>query len=566
MRRFSVLFSALATLILGLVGGAYLATHHSEPIAAFYNKVAKKTGRLLGMEAEKENTVGYIESTFLRFATKLYRLPDTNWKKGGGLTVMGDTLLLIIQDGRIYRFEDGKGLIQTGIEVPDNGFADYVDLVKQPEFSNQVHKPDSMRYNDILYVDSDASGFRGLIISYTFFDREKRCHGSRLAKLPFDGIPDLKSFAAAAADWDVFFETTPCLPFRLQGTALEGIQAGGRMALHPDGRLIFASGDYAHDGIETPDIGLMDPAVLYGKVISIVIPTGEFRVLSVGHRNLQGVTVDTKGEIWTVEHGVRGGDELNHIREGLNYGWPKESLGTLYTGQPLPFDGPPGRHDTYTRPAFAWLPSAATSALTTIDNFDPTWDGDLLAGALSSPEYGQSLYHIRTDGDSVVFVERIELERRVRYVTQFGKRIALWLDLTDLMILTPVEREDPLGRAIDALAEAYDADVVASTKGLLQACSECHSFMPAQSAAGPTLNGVVGRKVAGTAFEGYSEALSNAGGTWEEDRLKAFVSDPQSIAPGTPMPAIPVQDPRVLDALVFTLRHADTSADEHLKY
>lgn len=201
-----------------------------------------------------------------------------------------------------------------------------------------------------------------------------------------------------------------------------------------------------------------------------------------------------------------------------------------------------------------------------IENFDPTWDGDLLAGSLSSSEYGQSLYRIRTDENSVVFVERIELGRRIRYVTQFGERLALWLDPTDLLILTQVDREDPLAVAVAALDGKYDEDVISATKDMLQTCNECHSFFPGRHRAGPSLDGVVGRKVANTTFDGYSDALIRVGDVWTADRLKSFLSDPDGFAPNTLMPSLGSMNERTLDALVFALTQMDTSQDEHMKY
>ena len=66
------------------------------------------------------------------------------------------------------------------------------------------------------------------------------------------------------------------------------------------------------------------------KVIAIDLATDESRIASIGHRNSQGIAVDSLGRVWSVEHGPKGGDELNLIEEGQNYGWPIETAGLQY--------------------------------------------------------------------------------------------------------------------------------------------------------------------------------------------------------------------------------------------
>ncbi|HKK30681.1 MAG TPA: PQQ-dependent sugar dehydrogenase [Alphaproteobacteria bacterium] len=556
--------------LIGLIGASgfgygYVSGERNGSFAdRWVTRISRNIDELRGVPTPEQRAVARIESTFIRFRGTIYGLPDSHYTGGGGLTVWNANLLLVDKEGTIWRFEDGEGLRQTRIVTPEHGDDAYAEIARTPPYDQLRHKPHQLRYNDILFVDMPE--FRGLLISYNFFDADRICYGNRIAKLSIPAsITRPQDVESTAADWEILFDSQPCLPFRPSGTALEGIQAGGRMDLHPDGRIIYSNGDFALDGLTAPDIGLMDPNSVYGKVLAIDIETGEPTVLASGHRNIGGVAIDRNGEIWTVEHGVRGGDELNHIKPGENHGWPRESMGTLYSGQPFPTDGVVGRHDRYDRPAFAWLPSAAPASLDAIDDFHPAWDGGLLVGALSSPLYGQSLYHVRTEGETVVFVERIRIGRRVRYVQQWGDRIALWLDPTDLLILEQEERLDPLGSALARLNESH-ADVANEAVATLRACNECHSFEQHVHMAGPSLNGVIGRNVAGTGFTGYSEALRAVGGAWTADRLKAYLLDPESFAPGTVMPSMGLTEGAELDALVSALADMDTVNDEHLKY
>ncbi|MEL7114010.1 MAG: PQQ-dependent sugar dehydrogenase [Pseudomonadota bacterium] len=564
MLRFFLVLIVLGAVSLGAFGYGYVAAGAERgTIQTYVTKITRKVAELRGLPTPEQAAVARIESTFIRFSGTLYELPNSHFNSGGGLTVWDDTLLLVDREGTVWRFEDGRGLRPTSIGTPEHGDEAYAALSQRAPYNQQAHKPHQLRYNDILFVDIPA--FRGLVVSYNFFDEDNVCYGNRVATLAVadDGVGPAE-LEASEADWQIVFSSEPCLSFRPSGTAMEAIQAGGRMALHPDGRLIYGSGDFAYDGFGAPDIGLMDPEIEYGKILSIDLVTGDHAILASGHRNVQGVTVDRDGAIWTIEHGVRGGDELNHIKVGENHGWPLESMGTLYSGQPFPTDGIVGRHDEFDRPAFAWLPSAGTSALTAIDNFHPAWDGGLLVGALSSALYGQSLYHVRTDGETVVFVERIRLERRVRYVEQFGQRLAVWLDPTSLLILEQQDRPDPLATALARLNEAHP-DMADEVVAALESCNQCHSFEEQVHLAGPSLNGVVGREIAGTGFIGYSEALLAVGGDWNREALKSYLSDPQAFAPGTSMAAAGLDAPQ-LEALIAALEAMDTVNVEHLRY
>ena len=91
---------------------------------------------------------------------------------------------------------------------------------------------------------------------------------------------------------------------------------------------------------------------------------------------MQGVAFDAKGQLWTVEHGLRGGDELNLIEEGKDYGWPQERLGTLYNRLPISNTLSYGRHDRFEPPVYSdWMRAQETS-----------WTAERLTAFLEAPE------------------------------------------------------------------------------------------------------------------------------------------------------------------------------------
>jgi len=134
-----------------------------------------------------------------------------------------------------------------------------------------------------------------------------------------------------------------------------------------------------------------------------------------GHRNPQGAALhpDT-GELWTVEHGAKGGDEINVPKAGRNYGWPVISYGVHYSGQKI---GVGTRKEGMEQPRFYWDPSIAPSGMAfyTGDRIPP-WKGNLLVGALA----GRMLVRLELDGKEIVKEERMlkELDERIRDVRQ----------------------------------------------------------------------------------------------------------------------------------------------------
>ena len=223
---------------------------------------------------------------------------------------------------------------------------------------------------------------------------------------------------------------------RLAGGRLEDLQTiyvakpksgggrhfGSRLAFGPDGFLYVTSGDR---GSPERAQDLDDPA---GTVLRLTedggIPPGNPfarlvgtrpEIYSYGHRNPQGLTVHPEtGQLWAVEHGPRGGDELNLIAAGANYGWPVITYGKSYAGFSI---GEGTSKPGMTQPQRYWVPSISPSGLAFYngDAF-PQWRGNLFLGALS----GQALVRLELDGATVTHEERLleALDERIRDVRQ----------------------------------------------------------------------------------------------------------------------------------------------------
>ncbi|MEO1090587.1 MAG: PQQ-dependent sugar dehydrogenase [Pseudomonadota bacterium] len=188
-----------------------------------------------------------------------------------------------------------------------------------------------------------------------------------------------------------------------------GRHFGSRLAFGADGMLYVTVGDR---GQRTP---AQDRSTLIGSVVRImpdgsVPPDNPFvddaaarpELFAFGTRNAQGLAVDpATGRLWAHEHGPRGGDEVNLVASGANYGWPTVTFGTGYDLQPI---GVGTWQAGTTQPLHVWVPSIAPSGLAVYRGTAfPDWEGDLLVGALRD----QMLVRLDVEGEEIVGEERL---------------------------------------------------------------------------------------------------------------------------------------------------------------
>jgi glucose/arabinose dehydrogenase len=141
---------------------------------------------------------------------------------------------------------------------------------------------------------------------------------------------------------------------------------------------------------------------------------------SIGHRNPYALVFDADGRLWENEMGPRGGDEVNLILPGRNYGWPRASNGSNYDGVDIP-DHRPG--DGFEAPKVWWNPSVSPSSMIIYSGgLFPGWKGDALIGALS----GQAFIHVRIRGGQASKADQWDMGARIRAVDQ-GPRGEIYL-------------------------------------------------------------------------------------------------------------------------------------------
>jgi glucose/arabinose dehydrogenase len=220
--------------------------------------------------------------------------------------------------------------------------------------------------------------------------------------------------------------------FRQEPSYASSHHFGSRIVFARDGSLFITLGERfsARDEAQNPGnhIGKLIRITPEGRPHAENPKRGGWRpeIWSIGHRNVQAAALHpTTGKLWTIEHGARGGDEINVPEAGKNYGWPVISYGRNYDLTKIGI----GTHkEGMEQPIYYWDPSIAPSgaAFYTGDLF-PQWKGNLFVGALA----GQALHRLVLDGEKVTGEEVLlkDLGERIRDVRQ-GPDGALWL-LTD---------------------------------------------------------------------------------------------------------------------------------------
>ncbi|MBY0564008.1 MAG: PQQ-dependent sugar dehydrogenase [Hyphomonadaceae bacterium] len=466
--------------------------------------------------------------------------------QGGSIAQMGDFIVLASPQGALLSLDANDVIRTLGVRVRMNLEA----LRNDPLHDDPRFDPRSLRTHDLLAIET-APGAYDL---YASFDRfSGSCLDFVVARHSFrvtaDGVMPV-------GRWRDVWTAQPCLRWRDRGPLLAAPPvAGGRMEQLNAEEILIAVGDRHRDGYYDSAALANDASNDYGKIVALNIVTGAARHYAIGVRNPLGLAIDAQGRVWETEHGPQGGDELNLILEGRNYGWPIVTYGMNYGTPPRNWPANPmfGGHDGFERPRFVWVPSIGIANVLLPDaNEFPHWSDSLLVTSLRE----NALFVVKLEGDEVAYAEPIRLGMRLRdAISLRDGRLAILADEHGLLLyLRNAEREhghDPpaqlaLANELPSLSADEAMTAVASPavrgRAYYQAqCSTCHS-VSGEIGIGPSLNGVVGRRIASVDGFGYSSALSQRDGVWTEARLHAFIDHPQEFAPGTAMPVTALPD------------------------
>lgn len=305
--------------------------------------------------------------------------------------------LVTEREGLLWLVDTATGQRQQVTGVPSNikvaGQGGLGDVVPAPDFAGS-------RRVYLSFVEPGADGTSGAAVGYGTLEMGQ-------------GAPRLSGFK-------VIWRQEP----KVTGDG----HFSHRIAFAPDGSMFVSSGDRQK----------MDPAQDrsgdLGKIIHLDAEGRRIggRFHTMGHRNVLGLAFAPDGRLWSHEMGPKGGDEVNLIEQGKNYGWPRASYGSHYDGRPIPDDH---RSRGFEEPEVWWNPSISPAGMIVYSgDLFPQWKGDILMGALS----GESLIRVDVNGAGARKGDQWAMNARVREVEQ-GPRGEVYLleDTGRLLRLEP---------------------------------------------------------------------------------------------------------------------------------
>lgn len=449
-------------------------------------------------------------------------LVDRGTMDGGAIEPFGNSLLVVTGDGNFYRLTpQATSVPLTSLRLPVTlplGRTAFLDLNRPPGNASRLRVTD-------LALDERSIPLRAYV-AHQQWHEDAKCFTVRVSTALLD--EDLLGGKPRAVSWKRVVDTWPCLPIT---PTFEDSETGGRLAWLGD-KLLLTVGDHGYDGVKGVGLAQQQDSA-YGKVLLLHPDGGAAEIFTSGHRNPQGLTVTSDERIWLTEHGPQGGDEVNLLERGRNYGWPLFTYGTDYGRQTWPLSPGLLNHGDFTEPAYVFVPSIAISSIIELRSaLFPEWMGDLLIGSLRQ----RVLARARVRDGRVMYVETIGVGREIRDLAQGADgKIYLWTDESDILVIKPASKQ-PVGAVV------------------YERCRTCHEGPPGGTATAPPLRGIVGRQVAASAGFPYSRALKEAGGAWTPARLDSFLADPDAFASGSPMVAGRVPDSEERHVLIEYLR------------
>ena len=324
-----------------------------------------------------------IQTALLRLKLKSYAIAamaDEFVSGAGAIQPIPGGMLIAERNGR-FHFFDERGvepkLTATQISLDTNQVQFEAHAISEgyaiKPGRNVGYAGLGMRLHDLLLL---RDGKR-LAATHTRWDDAAKCVKLHLVIADFTAgdVPKV-------GPWQTLFSSTPCMPLSgIKRKPFAGHQAGGRMIEMVDGRILFTVGDFKNDGVRR-DITTADPSNSYGKLHVVDPADGVTEVFSTGHRNAQGLGDRREtGASGRPSTDLTGGDEVNLVRRGADYGWPVATYGRDCADLRLAAAG--ASTTAMSLPVLAYVHYPSASAIwSSLQDFAPLWDGDLMVASL----------------------------------------------------------------------------------------------------------------------------------------------------------------------------------------
>jgi len=351
-------------------------------------------------------------SAFASLRAKSYRVPLAEVSPSGPFQLIDkDKILIVGRCGDVMIFElDGESASRHT----------HLGKIGQAAEMAECGRSSGPGVKDMLLLNDS------ILISYIEFDEAE--NGYRLVLYKYPWVGERIQLEEGAK----IFESEPAVP----RSAFVPIQSYGRLAKRNEDEAYLTLGDFG-----VPNLIEEDDSSL-GKLFLINHSDKSAQLIARGFKSPGGLFYDAgSDQLWMTDHGPHGGDELNLVRPGKHYGWPKVSYGNLYPWEP-PWAAQPeyygiewGHHDGFEKPKYVFLPSIGISQ---VHRYPTTgsiekWRGDLILGSLRNG----TLYRLKREGDEIVYAEPIaSIGERIRDI-DIDDQGKIWLktDTNKLMAL-----------------------------------------------------------------------------------------------------------------------------------
>jgi hypothetical protein len=348
----------------------------------------------LTASAKDENSMikaksNLVKTAYLNLILEEMKFPEAQRGMGGAIAIVDGNIVLGKADATFVKINSSSW------EFKNNYLPALVtgedDLKKSKRYNLQELMP---RVEDLIYN-------RGIYyVTYTRYSNRDDLIYFVVAKIKL-----------GEKGWTKIYETPGLVaPYFTLGV-------GGKMALK-NGKLYFTVGDFSLDRINglSTDIAAQNLNLPWGKINYINLLDNTFHYYTIGHRNPLGLVFLKDGTLLSSENGPQGGDEINVIEKGFNYGWPYKSFGTKYGSFSEYSKSLPNQRSNfkYEAPIYAFVPSPALTDIEQLTGFHHKWNDDLLIGSLKA----MTLFHVKLEGNRIIFVEPVLIGSRIRSLAQ----------------------------------------------------------------------------------------------------------------------------------------------------
>ena len=405
---------------------------NSDKVQSLKDRLKKNKAKIENIGKDKE-----INSAYYLLNLKEFKTPV--WSKYGGIASLNNKIIYVSGESEFFLLEENKSKYEfksLGLNKIENNKETFLSI-NNPKIGENATS--SFGVKDMLIEKFSISQNKILLLSSLNYIESEDCYNMSVYLSEIINEKKLK-----ISDWKNIFSSQKCLSIDLtKKPRFAAASSGGRIVKFDNENILLSIGDFYADGVNGPNLS-QDLDNDYGKIIKINIKNNDHEIFSFGHRNPQGLYIDKEKNIFSSEHGPRGGDEINLIKKNNNYGWPYATFGTNYLSynaynkdstieenkskRVWPVDKTNNTHDGYTKPIYSWGNQFGASNLIVYENkYFNKWRNNLIVSSLSKKQLTRMVYDYKNN--AVIYTESIPVEERVRDIILLGNgKLALLTD------------------------------------------------------------------------------------------------------------------------------------------